>query len=221
MLVLNPKKNMARPIQTENCQCIIQAKRPTTDNGGMKRQEKEKTIQPKTYNVIPHVNPEIQIFDGRGNVVGVKVAVAEIGTRKDGVLHLLHSIIGQSGSCFRLTNFGNDGSLGKRIDKAGATGQARHIDLGHPIAGAGHVNVCASDLGIFSGVEQIVGGDCRIHTDFGNAKLQGDCVIGAFGSVSSPENHGGWEWISRSHTMVKARDVVERAGEKRLGSSLL
>jgi hypothetical protein len=148
-----------------------------------------------TYKVVTNVDPKVNVFNGGSKIVGMKISVREMSTRKDSVGKTLDiGFVGRSG--LGLAHIRDVVSLGKGKDKVGAGLESSDINLGDKVTRARDSNKATAEVGILLGVKVVL--DDKVGIDSGHSELELNHFINARGSVSRPNDDSVLERISGS-----------------------
>jgi hypothetical protein len=141
------------------------------------------------------VDPKVNVFNDGSKIVGMKVSIGEMSTRKDSVGETLDiSAVGRSG--LGLTYIRDVVSMGKGKDKVGARLESSDINLGDKVTRARDSDKATAEVGILLGVKVVL--NDKVGIDSGHSELELDLFIGARGSVSRPNDDSVLERISGS-----------------------
>jgi hypothetical protein len=144
------------------------------------------------------VDPKVNVFNDGSKIVGMKVSVGKVRTRKHSVGETLDiGVVGRSG--LGLAHIRDVFSMGKGKHKVGAGLESSDINLGDKVTRARDSDKATAEVGILLGVQMVL--DDKVGIDSGHSELELDLVIDARGSVARPNNDSICERISGSCTV--------------------
>jgi hypothetical protein len=141
------------------------------------------------------MDPKVNVFNNGSKIVGMKVSVGEVRTRKHSVGETLNlGVVGRSG--LGLAHIRDVFSMGKGKDEVGTRLESSDINLGDKVTRARDSDKATAEVGILLGVKVVL--DDKVGIDSGHSELKLDHFIDVRGSVSRPNDDSVLERISGS-----------------------